>query len=67
MRLLPSLVFSHKVMFYDFDREVNAEAAALERAWEKATWVHYHVFWKCSVFLREAMQPPVISYCKQTL
>lgn len=36
-------------MSYDFDEEVYAEAAALEWAWEKGTWIHYQVFWKACI------------------
>lgn len=46
LRLLPSVEFSHQVMFYYLDGKVNAEAAALEWAWQEGAWLLYQAFWK---------------------
>lgn len=46
LRLLSSVEFSHKVIFHYLDGKVNAEAAALEWAWQERAWLLYQAFWK---------------------
>lgn len=50
LRLLPSVEFSHEVMFCYLDGKVNAKAAALEWAWQEGVWLLYQAFWKLYCF-----------------